>query len=206
MTIQEAKEFYFKCMCIDYNMFNSNVEKYHDVLSCSTKDMRLEWKLEYIQSRIDLIHTDVDDAPHHFRNARLLLSSRDNRMTDLARQIVEVYEECPFMDELSKLIVAEGIYDDIKTTWYSGFSTICFYGDYSDRLKEATYKYYINLHFDENVLEEICKKIPGFRNVVNLEKLIKRADVIKEACDNAYAYIHSEKFEEDRIKYLNKQN
>ena len=59
MTTQEAKEFYFKCACIDYNMFNSNEEKYHEVLKCSNVEIRKEWRKEYIGNRIDLIYTSL---------------------------------------------------------------------------------------------------------------------------------------------------
>ncbi|MCQ2521585.1 MAG: hypothetical protein MJ105_04325 [Lachnospiraceae bacterium] len=202
MTIQEAKEFYFKCMCIDYNMFNSNVEKYHDVLRCSTIEMRDEWKIEYIGNRAELVYTDVENASHHFRNACLLLCKRDPRMRDLAKRIVEIFEECPFQDDLSKLIVKEGICDEKSKPWYSGFSTICFYGEYAERLKNAIDDKYSKLFSDEQKFNDFCEKSPLIGNgIVSKDSLLRRAKESSVVADFLYEYMKSDKFMEDKAKF-----
>lgn len=206
MTIIEAKEFYFKCMCIDYNMFNSNEEKYHDVLRCSTKEMRDEWKIEYIENRAELVYTDVENASHHFRNAFLLLCKRDVKMEYLAEKIVDIFEDCPFQDDLSKLIVAEGICDDKSKPWYSGFSTVCFYGNYAERLKNAIDDKYSKLFIDEQRFNDFCEKSPLIGNgIVSKDSLLRRAKEISVAANILYEYVKSSNFIEDKAKFENSQ-
>lgn len=201
MTLEEAKNFYFKCMCIDYNMFNSNVEKYHELLQISTKEIRKEWEIEYIDSRINLIYTDKNDAAHHFRNASLLLARRDMKLKNLAERIVEVYETCPFEDNFSKLMVAEGLFDEPTRPWGNGMTALYYYYDCAEEIKNATDRIYSQLSFDADSMKLIYEKYPSIKGFLTYEKISARASKIAINSEIAYAYLHSDKYQEDLKKH-----
>lgn len=202
MEIQEAKEFFYKCNCIDYNMFNANEKLYHEVLSCSTKEQREQWAIEFVEYKADLVYTDPEDGANHFRTACLLLSRRDMRYKKGAEKLVKIYEEAPFLDKFDKLIVAEGVVGNSHAPWGNGFTAMCYYDDYANRLKIANDNIYSKLEFDERDIEEIHRKLPNMSSFLTKEKITQRANKIKEGCEIAYSYMYSDKYIEDKKKFI----
>jgi len=102
---------------------------------------------------------------------------------------IQIFEECPFPDDFAKLMVMESIVGNSYTDgWGSGYSILCFYDDYSERIRMAS-EQYLNIVFDKPVPEY-------YKSACHLpiEVINNRAQKVKTLNPERFNYVHSDEF------------
>lgn len=198
MTIQEAKEFFFQNLCSDYNMLKSDEAKFAAFKNMIDPATRKKLCLEYMEVLLKRIYEEPEKSAVSFGTFLSKLGIREEEYKPYAEKAVRIFEECPFPDDFAKLMVMESIVGSTYIDgWGSGYSILCFYGDFSKRIRRAS-EQYIHIAFDRPIPEyyKSACHIP-------LEVMKNRADGVRAMNIERYDYVHSVEFKERRMKNAN---
>ena len=195
MTIQEAKEFYFRCLCSDYNMFNADEAKYAEFNNLIDPDTKKKFFLEYMDVLLKRVYDEPEKSAFSFNNVLTKLGKRASEFKPYAKSVVQIFEECPFPDNFAKLMVMESIVGSgYIDGWGSGYSILCFYDDYSERIWQAS-KQYIDIAFDQPVPEYYKSAC-----LIPVEVMNDRAKKVRALNDERFNYVRSDEFRGKRNK------
>ncbi len=193
MTIQEAKDFFFQNLCSDYNMFNTNAVKYSAFQNLVDPDMKSQFCMEYMEVLSKRIYEEPEKSAFSFDTLLSKLGKRDKKYESYAERAVQIFEDCPFMDDFAKLMVMESMTGSaLADGWGSGYSILCFYGDYAKRIRVAS-EQYMNIAFD--------KPVPDYYKSachIPIEVMNHRADEVKTMNAERFAYVCSDEFKKKR--------
>ena len=181
MTRKEAADFNYRCGDHGYSMWSCGEERYGRYMRSTLEEEREQNDFESVGRMI----TAYEETHSVFDITRALKHLKwEKKYADYGMRILEVYEKCIFQTDFQKLIMAEQMVG--SPGWGCGYCRLCFYEDVLERVHKASEQYY-DIHFEENTT------IDGFPS----EKLITRAEKIREEAEKSYAYMKSPKYHED---------
>lgn len=187
MTLEELKAIYFRYGCNLGNLYHDDMIAADEICKKVNEEQRTEWCIEYMDSKLELISSSNSEAGYAFVKILTILSSRNNAYKEQALKLFEKYKECPFVEDSQRLIVAEEMLGRTANKYSTGYSVLCFYGDFKDTLKEASVKYQdfnfttgatiYTLSYSAIDLNEQAEKIKGkpelLYNYINSDEYIK---------------------------------
>lgn len=189
MTIEELKALYFRYGCNLGNMYRDDTVAVNEICKKVAQEQRIEWCIEYMDNEFQLINSNNSDAGYAFVKILTILSNRNIAYKNHALKLVEKYKECPFVEDSQRLIVAEAILGRTTNKYSTGYSVLCFYGDFKDTLKAASAKYQ---NFEFNTGATI------YSLSYSAIELNERAEKIKGKPELLCNYIDSDEYIKDK--------
>ena len=188
MTLEEAKQLYFKYGCSFYNLSRDDNDAVNEIAKIASVEQRENWNIEYMDLKLSHI-SDSKDSGTIFISVLSLLKNRNSSYKRQAEELIKIYKECPFTDDVQKLLVAEEMFGGNQSNYHSGCAVLCFYGDFIEDINEASYKYQ-NLSFTDGAEIYSFSYSPDELNE-RAKKLMGRPEIL-------YKYIRSDEFIKDR--------